>query len=73
MELGAYLKEKRVKQNEFARLVGTSQAAISQILNKKTRPDPNTALRIERATNGEVKARDLRPDLAEIFGSERAE
>lgn len=51
-------------QRKLAELTGYSQNAIWYAAQKK-RPSPEMALKIERATNGAVTAKQLRPD---IFG-----
>ena len=52
-------------QERLARVVGLSQSALSRLLNKKIRPNAETAIAIERATQGLVIVEELRPDLIE--------
>jgi len=51
-------------QRELAEAVGCSQQQISYLLNEADRISGEMALRISRATSGEVTLADLRPDLA---------
>jgi DNA-binding transcriptional regulator YdaS (Cro superfamily) len=60
MELTKYLEKS--SQTSFAELLGVSQGAVWQWASGKTPPSPEKALAIERATNGEVTRRELRPD-----------
>ena len=62
MTLKEYLEKNRIKQADFAEITGLKQAMISLYINGQRRPSPETALKIEKATGGEVKAVDL------IFG-----
>lgn len=60
-------------QNSAAAILKRSQATISGYLNGGS-PPADVCMRIEVATNGEFKAEDLRPDLADVFaGFRRAE
>ena len=52
-------------QHKLAQATGYSQHAIWHA-HKRGRPTAEMAIRIERATNGQVKARDLRPDIFPI-------
>ena len=52
-----------------ARLCGVSPQAVNQWVNGARPIPPKHAKAIERATHGRVTARELRPDLAEIFGA----
>lgn len=55
-------------QLALARACGVTQAAVSKWLSGKGISIEN-AIAVERATNGSVTVRDLRPDLpADIFG-----
>lgn len=57
-----FISEQRLTQSAFARSVGMSQAMLYQI-TKGLRPVPEKlCVRIERATNGAISRRDLRPD-----------
>lgn len=56
-------------QAAIARLCNVTPQAVSQWVAKVRPIPPKHAKAIERATNGAVTAGELRPDLAEIFGS----
>ncbi|MGE0383454.1 MAG: transcriptional regulator [Gammaproteobacteria bacterium] len=70
MDLSAYLKEHELTQDQFAKLIGVSQGLVHQWLKGRTSITPERAADIERATAGAVTARELRPDLAGIFGTD---
>jgi transcriptional regulator with XRE-family HTH domain len=55
------MEAKRISQMELADRVGCSQPAISQMLNRKSRPQKRTILKLAEALN--VNAQDLWPDL----------
>lgn len=61
-------------QDQLAKACDLTQAAISQYRTGAKRPSAETAIRIELATKGEVKADDLRPDIpwAEFRGTKAA-
>lgn len=50
-------------QSELARRIGRRPQLVSAIARGQRRVTGDTALLIERATEGQVSARDLRPDL----------
>ena len=50
-------------QNELARALNISQAAVSAWLNEKWLIPAATAIKLEVMTGGKVKAKKLRPDL----------
>lgn len=53
-------------QEKTANAFGINQTAVSQWLNNKTKIDRYFATLAEKLTNGEIKAKDLRPDLKEL-------
>lgn len=53
-------------QEKTAKAFGIKQTAVSQWLNNKTNIDKYLATLAERLTSGEIKAKDLRPDLKEL-------
>lgn len=55
------METKRISQQELADLVGCSQPAISQMLNRSCRPQKKTILKIAEALQGQ--AQDLWPDI----------
>jgi plasmid maintenance system antidote protein VapI len=59
MDLEQYLFIKKIKQKDFAKKVGCSQAHISVICAKKRRPSPDMAIKMVEATAGEVSLTDL--------------
>jgi DNA-binding transcriptional regulator YdaS (Cro superfamily) len=50
-------------QTELANKAGITQAAISRWLNGVSDISPASAIKIEKATDGQVTRADLRPDL----------
>jgi DNA-binding transcriptional regulator YdaS (Cro superfamily) len=60
-------------QEELARAIGCSQAKVSWLLLSAAQIKAEDALAIERATDGRVRAAELRPDLWPVAsGEERA-
>jgi plasmid maintenance system antidote protein VapI len=59
MKLREYLFVHRMTVKEFSELVDYSRTHLSAIINEKLKPSPKLARRIEKETNGEVKAEDL--------------
>lgn len=55
-------------QNNLANACGVSQNAISKWLNKQSKVSLENALKIERATNGNVKADEFNPEYALLLG-----
>ncbi len=53
-------------KKKTAKAFGIKQTAVSQWLNNKTNIDKYLATLAERLTSGEIKAKDLRPDLKEL-------
>jgi predicted transcriptional regulator len=60
--LKKYISERNISPRDFASEVDISISYLYHIINGVRRPSPETALKIEKATGGEVKAVDL------IFG-----
>lgn len=56
MKLREYLFIHRMTVKEFSELVDYSRTHLSAIVNEKLKPSPKLARRIEKETNGEVKA-----------------
>lgn len=50
-------------QKKLAEAIGLSQQGVSYLLNNATQVTAEAAVAIERATNGAITRRDLRPDL----------
>ena len=48
---------------KLAKKVGTNAAYITQLVGKFRAPSWKMAIAIEKATKGEVKRSDLRPDI----------
>ncbi len=59
MNLRDYLSIHRLSVKEFSHAVDYSRTHLSAIVNGKLKPSPKLARRIEKETNGEVKAEDL--------------
>lgn len=56
-------------QQKLAAAIGVSQASIHKWLAGGSRPTAENAMKIERATNSAILARELRPDIADLFVS----
>ena len=59
MNLREYLFQHRMSVTDFSQLVDYSRTHLSAIVNGKLKPSPKLARRIEKETQGEVKAKDL--------------
>ena len=59
MRLGDYLSKHGMKQSEFAALAGMSQGTVSDIVTERIQLSVMRALRIIKASNGEVTIDDL--------------
>lgn len=55
-------------QNKVAIACNVSQNAISKWLNGQSKVTLENALKIEKATNGQVKAEDFDPVFAQLLG-----
>ena len=55
-----YLKKKGISQSEFARRIGVDKQLVQwHIKHPESLWNPKTAMKIERATSGEILAYDL--------------
>lgn len=54
-------------QQKLADACGVKQPTVWAWLHGKKKASANNAVRIEKATNGEVQAYQIRPDLPELF------
>lgn len=59
-------------QAALAKILKVSPQAVNQWVRGERPVPPEQCAAIEKATAGEVMARDLRPDLAEIFAPKDA-
>lgn len=50
-------------QQKLAELTGLSQQGVSYLLNQAPRVTAEVAVAIERATSGQIRKADLRPDI----------
>lgn len=62
-----FLKKNNLKLNDFAVEIGTSPAYLCHLMAGIKKPSPDFAKKIINATDGEVRAEDLRPDLVSFF------
>lgn len=56
-------------QKKLAEAIGITQPHVWKLLHNKQKLKAEYVPRIVRATNGAVKAHELRPDLPELFPS----
>lgn len=56
--LAKYLEEKKLTQEEFARLVGVTRPTITKVLSGARRFSPEAAQRVVRATKGKVSLQE---------------
>jgi hypothetical protein len=65
MELKDYLRKNHFKLKHFCESHELEYGYLRHIANKRKRPSPDMALKIEQATNGEVSRMELLyPDRA---------
>lgn len=58
-------------QEALAATLGVSQTTISKWLHGKAQPSIGHALKLERITDGLVRAQDLRPEVREYLAGMR--
>jgi DNA-binding transcriptional regulator YdaS (Cro superfamily) len=58
MTLEEFLKINKITTTEFSMKISCGQPTVSNLCNRKRRPSPRLALRIEQATGGQV-TRDM--------------
>lgn len=64
MNLKQYFKDEPYgAKKEMAEYLGITQTWLGLLIRKARRPSPALARKIERATQGLVTAKELRPDL----------
>lgn len=74
MEIGEWLRQTDASEREsVASLCNTTVDYFYQLAGGHRSASPQLAGLIENATNGAVTARELRPDLAAIFGQAEPE
>ncbi|HDU3553371.1 TPA: transcriptional regulator [Klebsiella quasipneumoniae subsp. similipneumoniae] len=56
-------------QQKLAEAVGVKQSSVWRWLHNKKRVSPQNVVAIVNATNGLVKAHEIRPDLPTLFPS----
>lgn len=59
MDLAAYLSKTGQSQRDLAELVGTTDAHMSRLVNRRARPSAELAEKIEKATGGKVTFKAL--------------
>lgn len=65
MDIQSYLKKHRLSQEQFARKLEVTQGAVWQWINGRANVSPQMAKKIEKATRGQIKRHELRPDVYE--------
>jgi len=63
MNIPEYLEKHRISQDEFGSMIGVTQGAVSQWLAGSIKISAERAVDIEKATKGEVKREEIRPDI----------
>jgi transcriptional regulator with XRE-family HTH domain len=61
-----YLIRQKISVSNFGRILNCSRAHLSKIINGRQRPSKKLAAAIEKATNGEVKAKYLLNNKFEV-------
>ena len=54
-----YLIKNRLSENAFAKIHNIPQPTVHRVANDKVHPDPETAKKIEEATQGEVTCLEI--------------
>ena len=66
MNLKQYFKDEPLgSKKEMAEYLGITPTWMALLISKRRRPSPYLAKKIEKATQGLVTAKELRPDLFE--------
>lgn len=65
-KLKQYLKREGISQYELSKRIGVSRQSINRWINGRKKPDPGSALKIQEATNGEILAREICPEIIEL-------
>lgn len=64
MDLRKYFEEEPYgAKKEMAEYLGITQTWLGLLINKSRQPSPELAKRIQKATQGLVTAKELRPDI----------
>lgn len=72
-QLSTYLRKNRIRQGEFADLVGVTQGLVSRLANGTSKPGLDLAVRIDKATRGAVPVHSwVEPQSAERDGEAAA-
>lgn len=58
MKLGEWLKQEKMTQEAFGRLIASDQGHVSDLVRGKVRPRLESVARIETVTKGAVTAQD---------------
>lgn len=58
-----YIKQGKKRQSDIVRESGLSQSMIAQLQSGRRRPNPYHAIKLEKATNGELRAEDICPQF----------
>lgn len=66
MEIREYMKHNKIKNQDFAKIIGISDAYLSQLCSGARKPSKYVALMIEAKTKGIIKANKLRPDIKKL-------
>jgi transcriptional regulator with XRE-family HTH domain len=61
MRLIDYLRQQKLTHAEFATRIGATQAAVTRYANGRRMPSLGKIIRIERETDGAVRAIDFMP------------
>jgi hypothetical protein len=59
MRLSEYLKKHKIEQQDFAQTIKTNAANVSRYVARLRMPRPLIAMRIVKATGGEVTLQDI--------------
>lgn len=61
MKLKSFLSQHRISRDAFAKMIGTSQVAVTRYVAGTRTPRPEVMVRIKEATGGAVTADDFMP------------
>ncbi len=59
MKLKTYLVDRGISQRKFSEILGIHYMYLNMIINRKRRPSPSLAARIEKETDGAINFREL--------------
>lgn len=67
MKITEYLEKYGMTHRDFAAMIGVTEGMVSHYVTGRHLPKVETALRIERLTDGDIRREDMMPALFDGF------